>query len=100
MPKLTLSVPHKLGQEEALRRIKGQSDVVRSAYQAQVSDAHDEWEGNTLNFRFDVMGFHVQGSMTVEPAEVNVTTELPMMAMMFKGPIERRAREELEKLLA
>jgi len=100
MPHIAIVIPHRLTQEEATTRIKEKAVSVRQAFQGQVADATDSWEENALNFAFAAMGFHVKGVLTVEANEVRIDVDVPMMAMMLRGPIERRVREELEQLLA
>jgi hypothetical protein len=100
MPHISIVVPHHLTQEEAMARIKEKAASVRQTYQDQVAGASDSWDGNKLNFAFTAMGIQIQGNMVVEAQEVQIGVDVPMMAMMFRGPIERRVREELEQLLA
>jgi hypothetical protein len=100
MPHISMVVAHQLPQEEAVRRIREKASEVRQANQDKVSDARDEWEGNKLSFAFSVMGMQISGTCEVEPSEVRIDVDVPLMAMMFRGPIERRAREELDQLLA
>jgi len=100
MPKLSLSVPHSLGVEEAARRLKQRYDAVKAEQGGQVKDLEEHWDGQTLRCRFRAMGLKVAGSVTVQPAAVQVDAELPLAALMFKGFIESRVREELGKLLA
>jgi putative polyhydroxyalkanoate system protein len=99
MPSISVAVAHHLGQEEAVRRLKEKAGAVKNSYATQVRDAEDRWEGNTLTFGFSAMGFRIAGTVAVEPAEVRVTAQLPMLALAFKGAIERRIRGELEELL-
>jgi hypothetical protein len=53
-----------------------------------------------LTYSFKAMGIAVQGTLTVEPADVKLDAELPWVAMAFRGTIESKVREELGKLLA
>ena len=53
-----------------------------------------------LNFRFTTFGANVKGTVTVEPSQVNVHADLPLMAAMFKGTIEAKIRDRLARLLA
>lgn len=100
MPKLSLSVPHNLGVEEAARRLKERFDAVKAEHGGAVRDFDEQWDGQTLRCRFQAMGLKVAGSVTAHPASVEVEAELPLAAAMFKGLIESRVREELGKLLA
>jgi len=74
--------------------------MVKGAYGDQVSELSEEWDGNTLSFGFKAMGMKVSGTLGVEPSQVRLAADLPLAAMMFKGKIEQRVREELDGLLA
>lgn len=100
MSKITISIPHKLGEAEAKRRLEEKAKSVRDQYGNQVSNLRDEWAGNRLSFGFSAMGMKIAGELTVEPSQVQIQVDVPMMAMMFRGPIEAQARKELEQLLA
>jgi len=100
MPKLSMSVPHALSQEEAIRRLKDRFDRVKSTLQEHVRDLEEHWEDNEVRFSFTTFGFGVKGNLRSEPSEVCVNADLPLAAMMFKGMIEQQVREELTKALA
>ena len=100
MPKLSMSVPHSLGQEEASQRLKQKFSSIKETYKDQVSDLEEEWNGNVLNFRFTTYGVTIKGDVTAAPSDVKVKADLPMVAMMLKGTIERQISEQLGKLLA
>lgn len=99
MPKLSLSVPHTLSQQEATARLKGFLERIRSRYADQVSDLQENWGENSGTFGFKTYGFNIKGSLAVEPSEVRVEGDLPFAAMMFKGKVEQTLRENLERLL-
>jgi hypothetical protein len=99
MPSLKLTFPHQLGQEEAVARLKNLLTRVQEKYQAQVSDLHQAWNGNTLNFSFSTYGFKVSGDVIVQPTEVQLDGQIPIAAMMFKGKIESAIRDQLAKEL-
>ena len=100
MPHLSMETPHTLGQEEATRRLKGKFSIVRDAYRGQVSDLQEVWNEHILSFSFKAVGMKVAGTVTVEDLAVKLNAELPFAAMMFKGLIEQKVREELGELLA
>lgn len=99
MPKLSMTVPHSLGQEEATRRLKAQIDFVRHTYGDQASDVEETWDGHMLTFGFTAYRMKISGRVASEPDQVAVNAELPVMAMMFKGAIEKQIRDQLTKLL-
>ena len=100
MPKLAMSVPHSLGQEAAVERLKDQFKSIKEEYADQISDLSEEWNGNLLSFGFTTYGVKIKGTVTVDPAEVAVAANLPIVAMMFKGPIEQQLRDQLTKMLS
>ncbi len=100
MPRLEVTIPHRLGQEEALRRMKEKADFVQKTYGAQASQSEQQWTDNVLGFKFQAMGFKINGSVTVGEADIRLLAELPLMAAAFKGVAERRIRQELEQMVA
>jgi hypothetical protein len=100
MPKLAVQVPHALGRDEATQRLKRQLDELTSQGELPVSDLAHQWQDHTLSIGFQVMGMKVAGAVTVEDERVCVDAELPWAAMMVKGMIEQRLRDELGQVLA
>ena len=99
MPKLSLDIPHSLGQEEATRRLKEKFAAAQAEYQGQVSNFREEWQDHTFSFGFHALGMAVTGTVAVEDAAVKLVTHLPLAAALFKGAIEDRLRQEVGKLL-
>ncbi len=100
MPKLSIVVPHELGKEEATSRVKRLAEKINDRYQDQAKDVKHAWEGSTLSYSFRTMGMGFKGAISIDDDAVNVDSDLPFAAMMFKGKIESSCREELTKLLA
>lgn len=99
MPKFNISVPHSLGKDEASLRMKNLIDKVEEKYGDQVSDLEQSWEGDTLNFSFSTFGIKISGAGEVDEAKVDVSGNLPIAAMMFKGKIESDLKTIIEKKL-
>jgi Putative polyhydroxyalkanoic acid system protein (PHA_gran_rgn) len=100
MPSVQLTIPHQLGQEEALARLKGLLAKVKNRYQNQISDLQESWNDNVVDFSFKTYGFGISGQMAVEPADVRFDAKVPMAAMMFKGKIEQTLRDEITRVLS
>ena len=96
MPRLSMQIPRALGREEATRRIKEQIPKVRE----HVSEPFEQWQDHTLTFQFTAMGLKVGGTLAVEEAAANLDVDLPLAAMMVKGMIKQRARQEIGTVLA
>jgi hypothetical protein len=100
MPRLTIETSHRLGEEEALRRLKDKVGALKATFQGQFSDLREEWNGNTFSFGFRAAGMKVAGRATVAAAQVTLDAELPLAVTVFKGMIRARVNEELGNLLA
>jgi hypothetical protein len=100
MPSIKVAVPHKLTQDEALRRIKKAIADTKKQNADKVRDLSESWDGYVGNFSAAAMGQSLSGSVSVEPKEVIVETKVPLMFIAFKGKIESAARDMLSRLLA
>ena len=100
MPTLTVGIPHRLTQEEATERLKQRFDSAKQEYGEKVDGLQGEWDGHAMSFRFTTFGVKIAGTITSESSEVKVATKLPLTAMVFRGTIEQRIRDELGKVLA
>ena len=99
MPKLNMETPHALARDEVIRRLNEKISDAKDTYGSQVTDLHEQWNDDTLSFSFGAVGMKIAGTVAVEDSAVILDAELPMAAMMFKGMIEGRIREELCALL-
>lgn len=100
MPQLLLDIPHSIGQDEAMRRLKERFAAASDEYQGQVSNLRQQWEDHTFSFGFQALGMAVTGTVKVEEEQVKLATNLPLAAVFMKGMIESRIREEVDELLA
>jgi hypothetical protein len=99
MPQLSLNIPHSLGQEEAMRRLKEKFAAAHAEYRDQVNNFRQEWRDHTFSFGFQALGMAITGTVAVEEAGVKLVTHLPLAAALFKGMIEDRLRQEMGDLL-
>jgi hypothetical protein len=94
-----MSVPHSLGQDEALTRIRNRIATIRAEYGERASDVQEQWTGNVGTFRATAMGFSVAGTVTVSPTDVSLSADLPFAAAFFKDKIEATIRDRAAELL-
>jgi Putative polyhydroxyalkanoic acid system protein (PHA_gran_rgn) len=97
MPNFNLDVPHSLGRDAAIERLKTFMDKVR--HRDDVSDLEESWNENVQSFSFKTYGFKIEGAATVEEDRVKLDGKLPLAAAPFRGKIEGSIREGLEKTL-
>ena len=99
MPAFNIDVPHSLGEEAAVEKLKGFLDGVHEKFKDQISSIEGEWVENVLNFSFTTYGFSIGGKMTVEDALARLEGQLPFAAVAFRGTIEDSIRKEIIKAL-
>ncbi|NEU94618.1 polyhydroxyalkanoic acid system family protein [Bradyrhizobium uaiense] len=79
---LIVSIPHSLGRDEAIRRLK--TGLSRAAANVPVLSVDEErWENNRMNFRVRAMGQVAAGHVDVEDAVVRVEVTLPWLLQRF-----------------
>lgn len=100
MAKINMAIPHRLSQEEALKRVQALLSGVKSQFADKISGLREEWTGNLGEFSFSVMGMPVAGSLTVGVFEIKLSGEIPFAALFFKSKIESAIRDQAETLLA
>ena len=100
MPRVSFSVPHSLAHPDALERMKQKALAVVQQYAGQVRDLKQQWNESVLSFSFAAMGMGIKGAVAVEPSTVTFTADVPLLAMAFRGTLERQVRDEVNRLLA
>lgn len=100
MPKFSVSVPHKLGQEEAMSRIKGLVADLKEQYGDQVSDVKEEWSDNQGEFSLKLRGFRLSGSVFVKSSSAEVNGTLPFAATPFQGKAKELIAHRAKQLLS
>src|ERR1700752_842070 len=89
---LLVSIPHRLGRQEARRRLD--SGIVRlpPELSALISGLDYHWEGDTLNFAASAMWQRITGRIEVLDDVVRVEIDLPWMMQVLRDTITRRVR--------
>ena len=100
MPSISVTVPHKLSEEEARTRIQGLLSDLKQQYGDQISQLSESWQGNTGQFSLTAMNMNVSGTLEVLPDAAKMNGNIPFAAVPFKGQIEKMIRERAETLLA
>src|SRR5215213_10499838 len=79
---LVVSIPHSLGREEAMRRLKtGLSRAASSVPILQVDE--ERWEDNRMVFRVRALGQAAAGHVDVADDHVKVEVVLPWLLQRF-----------------
>ncbi len=98
---LTVSIPHKLGKDEAVRRIQGGAGTLREKFSSQVSILEETWTNEHLQFKVAAMGQQASGTIDVADDVVHLALELPYLlhiaAAKIKDLIQKQGNLLLEK---
>jgi hypothetical protein len=79
---LIVSIPHQLGREEAMRRLK--TGLARAASSIPVLKVDEEkWQDNRMIFRVRAMGQAASGHLDVADDHVRVEVTLPWLLQRF-----------------
>jgi hypothetical protein len=95
---LVVSIPHRLGREEAARRLK--SGLGRAAASIPVMHVEEErWDGDRLNFRIRALGQVATGLVDVGEDQVRVEVVLPWLLQRFAEIAQATIRKRGQLLL-
>ena len=79
---LVVSIPHRLGRDEAVRRLK--TGLARAASSVPVLKVDEErWEENRMIFRVRALGQAASGHVDVDEDHVRVEVTLPWLLQRF-----------------
>ena len=96
---INVDLPHKLGRDEARRRIAGNIDQLAGHIPGGAAQVDSRWEGDTLHLDVGAMGQSITAEIAVDERVVHCKFELPGMLAMFAGPIEAFLRRKGGDLL-
>lgn len=99
MPKMTVTIPHNLPRDEALRRLKRLLEQLRAEHADRISAVQEQWEDSTGRFRLTVMGMHVSGTIHVDDSHARLDGSLPFSAVFFRSQIEQTIRQTALRVL-
>jgi hypothetical protein len=98
---VVVTIPHKLGKEEATRRLKKGFGNVRSTFGEKFVVLTDDWKGDHLDFRASLLGQTTTGTVDVGQSSVRLEVQLPwilaMLANKAKSIVQKQGQLMLEK---
>src|SRR3954454_1191541 len=95
---LVVSIPHSLGREDAMRRLKtGLSRAATSVPMLSVDE--ERWEDNRMIFRVRAMGQAAGGYVDVAEDYVRVEVVLPWLLQRFAEAAQAMIRSRGDRLL-
>ncbi|MCK1387994.1 polyhydroxyalkanoic acid system family protein [Bradyrhizobium sp. 21] len=95
---LVVSIPHHLGREEAVRRLK--TGLGRAAASIPVMQVEEErWSGDSMSFRIRALGQIATGQVDVADDHVKVQVVLPWLLQRFAEMAQAAIRKRGQLLL-
>ncbi|HET7191702.1 MAG TPA: polyhydroxyalkanoic acid system family protein [Pseudolabrys sp.] len=86
---LVVVIPHRLGKDEALRRIKEGLGRAKAEFAWLLSLDEEVWTGDRLAFRATALGQHASGFVDVYEAGVRLEITLPWLLARFAHAAQR-----------
>jgi Putative polyhydroxyalkanoic acid system protein (PHA_gran_rgn) len=100
MPNLTMSIPHQLSRAEVKRRIQDQTAKLRHQYGSMVTDVHEIWSDDDLDFSVTAMGQTIYGGLKIDDSAVHLTVALPWLLSVMAGAVKHRIEQQGRRLLS
>jgi hypothetical protein len=96
---LIVSIPHRVGREEAVRRIRAGFDQARSRYASVLTVTEEVWSGDRLAFRVSALGQSANGTIDVADDYVQLEVTLPWLLAKVAERVTPLIRKEGTGLL-
>ena len=94
-----VSIPHRLGKDEAVRRLKAGLGSASANYQHLFAVEEEIWTGEHLQFRVRGLGQVASGTIDVAEEYVTLQVFLPWLLGKFAALIQPLVRKEGTLLL-
>ena len=98
---VVVTIPHRLGKQEAARRLKTGFGNMRSTFGEKFVVLKDEWAGDHLDFRASLLGQTTTGTVDVGEHSVRLEIQLPWMLALLankaKAIVQKQGQLMLEK---
>ena len=94
-----VSIPHRLGKDEAVRRLKAGLGNASSNYRHLFAVEEEIWTGDRLQFRIRALGQVASGTIDVAEQYVTLQVFLPWLLAKIAAAIQPLVRKEGTLLL-
>ena len=96
---IVITVPHRLGAEEAKRRIAGGIELLRRDYIDKLAYSEANWNGDTANLRVVAFGQTATAQVYVMNDAVRIEVQLPWILAALTGKIQGVLKSNAEESL-
>jgi hypothetical protein len=96
---LVVTISHRLGKDEALRRIKGGLGRVKTEFGSLIALEQADWSEDRLSFCARSLGQRAFGTIDVDDGAVRLEVTLPWLLARFAKAAQRVIGEKGQLLL-
>ena len=96
---LIVSIPHRLGKDEAIRRLKTGLAEIRTKYSQLFAVSEETWDRDRLQFRISALGQAASGTIDVAEDSVRLEIFLPWLLAKLAETLQPLIRREGTLLL-
>jgi len=96
---LVVSIPHRLGKQEAVRRLKTGLGQARTSFSHLMSVDEEVWSGDRLTFRLRALGQSASGAIDVAEDHLRLEVSLPWLLAKLSERLVPAIRREGTLLL-
>jgi hypothetical protein len=91
---LVVSIPHRLGKAEAMRRVREGFATAESRFRHVLAVERQEWTGEQLGFEVRALAQTARGTIDFGEETVCLTVELPWLLARLAESIQKVIRKE------
>jgi hypothetical protein len=96
---VVVTIPHRLGKQEATRRLRAGFGNMRSTFGEKFMVLKDEWAGDHLNFHASLLGQTTTGTVDVGEDHVRLEVQLPWMLSLLANKAKALVRKQGQLML-
>jgi hypothetical protein len=96
---LVVSIPHRLGRQEAVRRLKSGLGRARTDFGHLISIEEEAWNGDRVSFRMRALGQSASGVIDVQEDHLRLEVSLPWLLAKISERLIPAIRKEGTLLL-
>jgi hypothetical protein len=98
-PPLIVSIPHRLGRNEATRRLKSGLETARTKLGQIFAIEEETWTDNRLQFRIRALGQAANGTVDVAEDHAQLEVMLPWPLAQIADKIQRAIQSQGKAML-
>ena len=98
-PPLIVSIPHRLGRDEATRRLKSGLETTRAKLGQILAIEEETWTDNRLQFRVRALGQAANGTVDVAKDHARLEVMLPWPLAQIADKIQRAIQSQGQTML-